>query len=98
MKSDDCYAPTAMAQQDPRQETPPSGDPWHAFGYLVAGVAFYGVIGWVVDLWLGTSFLVAVGILVGAVLGVYATWSRFRIEPDDLARASQQNVTKQELQ
>lgn len=98
MTSSDCYAPSAMAQQDPKQETPPTGDPWHAFGYLVAGVAFYGMLGWCADLWFGTSFLVAIGILSGAGLGVYATWSRFRIEPDTTSRAAQQNVTKQELQ
>ena len=77
MTSTDCYAPDAMANQEPAQTTPSSGDPWHAFGYLVSGVAFYGVLGWLADRWLETSFLVAVGIVLGAVLGVYATWSRF---------------------
>jgi F0F1-type ATP synthase assembly protein I len=65
----------------------------------VAGVAFYGLLGWLADKWLGTSFLVAVGILLGAGLGVYATWSRFRLEPDSThARASKKNATTQELQ
>ncbi len=81
-------------------ETPPAGDPWHAFGYLVAGVAFYGLLGWLADLWFGTSFLVAIGILAGAGLGVFATWSRFRIEPGnaDVSASKKKNVTKQELQ
>jgi F0F1-type ATP synthase assembly protein I len=39
-------------------------------------VATYGVIGWLLDRWLGTTFLVAVGILVGAGLGLYMTISR----------------------
>lgn len=55
----------------------PSGDPWHAFGYVVSGVAVYGVLGWLADRWLGTSFLVAVGILVGAGIGIYMTFARF---------------------
>ena len=55
----------------------PAGDPWHAFGYLVAGVLFYGVVGWALDRWLGTSFLVVIGILFGAVLGIYMTFARF---------------------
>ena len=63
-------------------EEKPKGDPWHAFGYIVAGVAFYGVVGWLADRWLGTRFLVAVGILVGAALGIYLTATRFRMEPD----------------
>jgi hypothetical protein len=56
----------------------PRRDPWRAFGYLVAGVAFYGVVGALLDWWLGTDFLVAVGIIVGAVLGIYMTWSSLR--------------------
>ncbi len=80
-----------MAQQQPPSahsgENPsdgPKGDPWHAFGYIVSGVAVYGLIGWLLDRWLDTTFLVAVGILVGAVLGIYLTWARFnkaQIEP-----------------
>ena len=66
----------------PEQKTPsapdaPQGDPWHAFGYLVSGVLVYGLIGWALDSWLGTSFLVVVGILAGAGLGIFMTWKRF---------------------
>lgn len=61
----------------PQEEADPRGDPWHAFGYVVAGVAFYGFLGWLGDRWLGTSFLVAIGILVGAGLGIYMTFARF---------------------
>jgi F0F1-type ATP synthase assembly protein I len=85
-----------MAQQDPaHDDSRAAGDPWHAFGYIVSGVAFYGLLGWLADRWLGTSFLVAVGILLGAGLGVYMTWARFRQEPQD-PHASSKNVTTQE--
>jgi ATP synthase protein I len=63
-------------------EAKSKGDPWHAFGYIVAGVAVYGVAGWLADRWLGTGFLVAVGIVIGAALGIYLTAARFRTEPD----------------
>jgi ATP synthase protein I len=69
-----------MDQQKPREisdEEQPRGDPWHAFGYLVAGVFVYGMIGWALDRWLGTSFLVVIGILFGAGLGIFMTWARF---------------------
>lgn len=69
-----------MAQQDDHAAGPhgtPQGDPWHAFGYLVAGVLFYGLIGWAADRWLGTEFLVVIGILFGAGLGTYMTFARF---------------------
>ncbi|GAA3522509.1 AtpZ/AtpI family protein [Nocardioides daeguensis] len=62
-------------------EEKPQGDPWHAFGYVVAGVAFYGFLGWLADRWLGTTFLVAVGILAGAALGIFMTARRFRMTP-----------------
>jgi ATP synthase protein I len=61
----------------------PKGDPWHAFGYVVSGVLLYGLLGWGLDQWLGTDFLVAVGILVGAFLGIYMTFRRFNSTDDD---------------
>lgn len=69
-----------MAQQKARSEhsdDPPHGDPWLAFSYLVSGAAFYGLIGWGLDRWLGTTWLVVVGILLGVGLGVYMTFGRF---------------------
>ena len=74
-----------MAQQKPpagRIPETPQGDPWHAFGALVSGVTIYGLIGWALDVWLDTSFLVVVGILLGTVLGLYMTWARFKPRPD----------------
>lgn len=74
-----------MSQQNPSaapQDDRPKGDPWHAFGYIVSGVAFYGFLGWLLDRWIGTSFLVAVGIICGAALGIYLTFHRFnRAQP-----------------
>ena len=64
-------------------EDRPQGDPWHAFGYVVSGVLTYGAIGFGLDWWLGTSFLVAIGIVAGAVLGLYMTFARFNQTPHD---------------
>jgi len=66
-----------MTPEHQSQARPQGGDPWHAVGYLVSGVLVYGLLGWLADRWLGTSFLVAVGIFVGALLGLYLTWNRF---------------------
>jgi F0F1-type ATP synthase assembly protein I len=78
-----------MSQPDPAHDSPPEppepeyqGDPWHAFGYLVAGVVMYGFLGWLADRWLGTTFLVVVGILLGAGLGIYLTIKRFDALPN----------------
>jgi hypothetical protein len=53
------------------------GDPWQGFGYVVSGVALYGFLGWLLDRWWGTTFMVAIGILAGAGLGIYMTFGRF---------------------
>jgi ATP synthase protein I len=70
-----------MSQQSPPPAIPdddrPKGDPWHAFGYVVSGVGVYGFLGWLADRWLGTTYLVAIGILLGAGFGIYMTFARF---------------------
>lgn len=53
------------------------GDPWAAFGYLVAGVGLYGLLGWGLGVWLNASYLTPVGILFGAVLGLVLVYLRF---------------------
>jgi ATP synthase protein I len=79
--------PTGAAEDSPR------GDPWHAFGYVVSGVALYGFLGWLADRWLGTTFLVALGIVAGATLGLYLTFSRFNAPRP--ARPAPQNQPEQ---
>ena len=54
---------TAMAESSASSSQPRSNS---APSYLVAGVLFYGAVGWLLDQWLGTRFLVAVGVLLGA--------------------------------
>jgi ATP synthase protein I len=61
---------------------PPGDDPWAAFGYLVAGVLFYGAIGWVVSLWLHAAYWIPIGILVGAGFGTYMVFNRYRFHDD----------------
>lgn len=69
--------PPSVDAGDTSEAPPPQGDPWHAFGAIVAGVLVYGVLGWALDRWLDTTFFVAIGILVGAGLGILMTWKRF---------------------
>ena len=80
-----------MAQETPAQT---SGDPWAAFGLLVSGVAFYGVVGWLLDRWWGTSFVVVIGILLGAGLGTWATWARFKAPSTDVAPSASSESPK----
>jgi F0F1-type ATP synthase assembly protein I len=45
--------------------------------YLISGVAFYGFLGWLGDHFLGTGFLLPVGIVAGAALGCYVIIRRY---------------------
>lgn len=45
--------------------------------YLISGVVFYGGLGWVGDHFLGTGFLLPIGIVAGAAFGVYIIIRRF---------------------
>lgn len=46
-------------------------------GYLLAGPLLYGLIGWGLDHWLGTAFLLPVGIIGGMALSLYLIWFRY---------------------
>jgi F0F1-type ATP synthase assembly protein I len=52
--------------------------------YLISGVLVYGLLGWLGDHYLGTRFLLPVGIIAGAALGVFVIIRRFgRVEEED---------------
>jgi F0F1-type ATP synthase assembly protein I len=48
--------------------------------YLIAGIGLYGAAGWAGDHWLGTAFLLPVGLVVGAGLAMYMVIKRFGAE------------------
>ena len=55
--------------------------------YLISGVLVYGLLGWLGDHYLGTKFLLPIGIVAGAAFGAYVIIRRFgRI--DDAAPAT----------
>ena len=62
----------------PREPSGRGGDTvWSILGTLVAGVLAWGFIGWLLDRWLGTSYLVAVGIIVGMAGSFYLIFKRY---------------------
>lgn len=44
---------------------------------MLAGPLMMGPAGWALDTWLGTAFLLPVGILVGVGLSGYSIWLRY---------------------
>ena len=45
--------------------------------YLISGVLLYGALGWLGDHFLGTRFLLPMGIVLGAAFGIYTIIRRF---------------------
>lgn len=45
--------------------------------YILAGLLFYGGLGWVGDYFLKTSWLLPVGLIVGLICGIYLIIKRY---------------------
>jgi F0F1-type ATP synthase assembly protein I len=50
---------------------------YRVLSYLLAGIAVYGGLGWLLDRWLDTSFLLPVGVVVGAACSIYLIIRRY---------------------
>ncbi len=44
---------------------------------MIAGLVVYGGLGWLLDRWLGTSWWLPIGLVLGVALGVYVVVVRF---------------------
>jgi ATP synthase protein I len=45
---------------------------WTIFSYLIAGMIFYGGLGWLIARWTHITAIFPVGMLVGLGIGVFA--------------------------
>jgi F0F1-type ATP synthase assembly protein I len=54
------------------------GDPWTIMATLLSGMIVWGGLGWLADQWLGTEFLVLIGLLVGTAGAFYLVHLRIR--------------------
>jgi hypothetical protein len=77
-----------MKRSTASPSAPEGGDPWVAFGYLVAGVALYGLLGWGLSIWLNADYWIPIGILVGAGFGMYLVFSQTLLRGQDAGGAS----------
>ena len=50
---------------------------WNVSANLLAGVLLGGGVGWGLDRWLGTGYLVGIGLLLGIALTLYYVWLRY---------------------
>jgi ATP synthase protein I len=80
-------------QNQPRSPGPERSDGMNqgmrVLSYLISGVLVYGLLGWLGDHYLGTRFLLPIGILLGAGFGVYMVIRRFgRVDDEVIAELS----------
>lgn len=63
------------------EHTPGSAGHTHlatdVIAYLIAGPVLFGGLGYLVDQWLGTAFLIVLGLLGGMALSMYVIWLRY---------------------
>jgi len=59
------------AGREPDRQPDGAAQGWAVLGTLISGIAVWGGIGWLVDLWLGTTFVKAIGVIVGAAAAIY---------------------------
>jgi F0F1-type ATP synthase assembly protein I len=58
--------------RDENDHVPNSNQGMTALSYLIAGIGVWGLIGWLVDRWLGTGGIAAgIGAVLGAAGGIY---------------------------
>jgi ATP synthase protein I len=50
---------------------------WSIFSYMLSGLLIWGGIGYGLDRWLGTSYLLLAGLLLGMGTALYIIWLRF---------------------
>jgi F0F1-type ATP synthase assembly protein I len=63
--------------------------------YLISGVLVYGLLGWLGDHYLGTKFLLPIGIVAGAAFGVYVIIRRFGRIDDEVSAAGAKDRSNQ---
>jgi hypothetical protein len=82
MSTSDPTEPPEPEDHDPEEELrrfnmAEQNSAWKAVAYLLTGPLIYGGLGALLDHWLGTSWLVGVGIVGGMALSLYLIWFRY---------------------
>jgi ATP synthase protein I len=80
---EDAGPATSSSRQEP-SSSPRQGqggggenEGWAVFSYLIAGMIFYGGLGWLIGHWAHLSFLFPTGMLTGLVLGIVLILYRY---------------------
>jgi len=71
--------PTGRVAPDPDAGHPRMQEAamWNTVAYLIAGPVLFGGLGLACDHWLGSGYLVLLGLLGGMALSLYLVWFRY---------------------
>ncbi|HXZ65218.1 MAG TPA: hypothetical protein VEH05_10825 [Streptosporangiaceae bacterium] len=61
---------TGRGRPAPEQPPADAGDGWRVFSSMIAGMVFYGGVGWLVGHFTGISILFPLGMILGIVLSI----------------------------
>ncbi|NUS73312.1 MAG: hypothetical protein HOQ05_07895 [Corynebacteriales bacterium] len=56
---------------------------WAIVATLISGIVFWGGVGWLIDWWLGTKFIVGIGIVLGAIGAIVLIFKKYIPNDDD---------------
>lgn len=88
--------PQARSSADRAADARGQNEAMRVLSYLVAGLLCYGGLGWLLDRWLGTSFLLPIGLVLGAGLGIYIVIRRMSHDQSGAATDAQTTTTRKE--
>lgn len=60
-----------------REDPIPESAAWNVLSYLLAGLVGFGLPAWLLDQWLGTNWIVLIGILLGTAVAITTIWFRY---------------------
>jgi F0F1-type ATP synthase assembly protein I len=60
-----------------REGALPESRAWNIVSYLMAGLLGFGLPAWLLDQWLGTTWLTLVGLVVGMAVAMLVIWVRY---------------------
>ena len=69
-----------MSEQKPRPEDGQrefADVAWSVPSYLLAGMAVWGGIGWLLSWWTGWPWLIPIGLIIGVALAVYLVYVQY---------------------
>ena len=75
--SDEQQSPSGPPDPDEGHPRLAESSAWNVVSYLISGPVMFGAVGGLLDHWLGTGFLLPVGILAGMALSLYLVWFRY---------------------